>query len=37
MRCIPVWPVIANHLEFKPRTGDGAGGDGKEMGISGEV
>lgn len=32
---IIVWPVIAVNLEFKPRTGDGAGGDGKEVGIGG--
>jgi hypothetical protein len=37
MRCIPVWPVIAINLEFKPRTSDGVGGDGREVGMGGEV
>ncbi|KAF8584490.1 hypothetical protein K439DRAFT_1346016, partial [Ramaria rubella] len=33
-----VWPVIALHLEFKPRPSDGVGGDSREVGIgSGEV
>lgn len=34
----PVWPVIAVNLEFKARSNDGVGGDGREGGVgSGEA
>lgn len=35
MCCVLVWPVIAVNLEFKPRTNDGVGGDGREVGTNG--